>query len=189
MLQFFWTRTASVWIAVLYIVLGLPLLLFPGASGVIFVWALSAGAAVYAVSHLWRYLQSRKRGNPPGGDLFLTILPLAFAIFSLIWPQAILSFLPLVLGALLLVDGAGKVPLVVEAIRVRLPILVPLLLSSVIPIALGILLVLNPFPIARLVIMVFGAALVADGISDLVTALMAQKHQADAPGQTQSPHL
>lgn len=32
-LQFFWSRTASVWIALLYIILGLPLLLFPGASG------------------------------------------------------------------------------------------------------------------------------------------------------------
>lgn len=188
MLQFFWTRTASIWIAVLYILLGLPLFLFPDASGKVFVWALAAGAAVYAISHLWRYFQSRKRGTPSGGDLFLTILPLAFALFSLTWPQAILSFLPLALGAMLLVDGAGKVPLVVDAIRVKLPILVPLLLSSVIPIALGILLVLNPFPIARLVMMVFGAALVADGISDLVTALMAQKHQPDAPGQAQPPH-
>ena len=51
-LQFFWSRTASIWIALLYIILGLPLLLFPGASGSVFVWALAAGAAVYAVSHL-----------------------------------------------------------------------------------------------------------------------------------------
>ncbi len=37
MFQFFWSRTASVWIAVLYIALGLPLLLFPAASGSVFV--------------------------------------------------------------------------------------------------------------------------------------------------------
>lgn len=139
-LQFFWSRTASVWIALLYIILGLPLLLFPGASGSVFVWALAAGAAVYALSHLWRYIQARKLEQASGGDLFLAILPLAFAIFSISWPQAILSFLPLVLGALLLVDGVGKAPLA---------------------------------------IMIFGAALVADGVSDLITALISRKAVTD----------
>ena len=147
-LQFFWSRTASVWIALLYIILGLPLLLCPGASGSVFVWALAAGAAVYAVSHLWRYIQGRKMERASGGDLFLAVLPLAFAIFSISWPQAILSFLPLVL-------------------------------SSLIPIVLGVLLVVNPFHVAQLAIMIFGAALVADGVSDLVTALISRK---TAPG-------
>lgn len=182
-LQFFWTRTASVWIALLYIILGLPLLLFPGASGSVFVWALAAGAAVYAVSHLWRYIRERKTGQASGGDLFLTVLPLAFSIFSLSWPQAILSFLPLVLGALLLVDGVGKVPLVIAAIRSKPPILIPLLLSSLIPIVLGTLLVVNPFHAAQMVIMIFGAALVADGVSDLVTAVMSQKFSPGTEAQ------
>lgn len=124
-LQFFWSRTASVWIALLYIILGLPLLLCPGASGSVFVWALAAGAAVYAVSHLWRYIQGRKMERASGGDLFLAVLPLAFAIFSISWPQAILSFLPLVLGALLLVDGVGKAPLAIAAIQSKPPILIP----------------------------------------------------------------
>lgn len=177
-LQFFWSRTASVWIALLYIILGLPLLLFPSASGSVFVWALAAGAAVYAASHLWRYIQSRKMEQASGGDLFLAVLPLAFAIFSISWPQAILSFLPLVLGALLLVDGVGKAPLAIAAIQSKPPILIPLVLS-LLPIALGVLLVVNPFHVAQLAIMIFGAALVADGVSDLVTALISRK---TAPG-------
>ena len=174
-LQFFWSRTACVWIALLYMLLGFPLLLFPGISGSVFVWALAAGAAAYAISHLWRYIQGRKTGQASGGDLFLTVLPMAFAIFSLLWPQAILSFLPLVLGALLLVDGVGKIPLVIAAFQAKSSILIPLLLSSIIPTILGVLLVVNPFHAAQLVIMIFGAALVADGISDLVTALMSRK--------------
>lgn len=179
-LQFFWSRTASVWIALLYIILGVPLLLFPGASGSVFVWTLAGGAAVYAISHLWRYIQGRKAGQASDGDLFLTVLPLAFSVFSLLWPQAILSFLPLVLGALLLVDGVGKAPLAIAAIQNKAPILIPLLLSSIIPVILGILLVVNPFHAARLVIMIFGAALVADGVSDLITALMSKKTAPDS---------
>lgn len=176
-LQFFWNRTASVWIALLYIVLGLPLLLFPGVSGSVFVWSLAGGATVYACSHLWRYLQGRKVDQSSGTDLFLTVLPFAFSIFAIIWPEAILSFLPLVLGALLLIDGIGKVPLVISGIQAEIPALLPLLLSALIPIALGILLLVNPFHAAQLVIMVFGVALIGDGISDLVTALISRKPQ------------
>ena len=79
------------------------------------------------------------------------------------------------LGALLLVDGVGKTPLVFAAIQSKAPILIPLLLSALIPSVLGVLLVVNPFHAAQLVIMVFGAALLADGISDLTTALMSRK--------------
>ena len=78
-IRFFWTRAASVWIAVLYMVLGLLLLLFPDASGRFFIRALAAGAVLYGVVHLWRYGQSRRTAEDSPGDLFLGVLPLAFA--------------------------------------------------------------------------------------------------------------
>lgn len=175
MFQFFWSRTASAWIAILYIALGLPLILFPEVSGSLFVWALAAGAVLYAVSHLWRYIQGRKGGHASSGDLFLTILPLAFALFAFFWPDVILSFLPLVLGAFLLVDSVGKLPLVLTAITAKHPTLLPLLFASLVPLVLGVLLIVNPFHAAHIVIMVFGGALIADGVSDLMTAVAAQK--------------
>lgn len=91
------------------------------------------------------------------------------------------------LGALLLIDGVGKIPLVISGIRANIPALIPLLLSSLLPIALGILLLVNPFPAAQLVIMVFGAALIADGISDLVTALISRKRQLAPAPETDDP--
>ena len=182
MLQFFWSRTASVWIAALYALLGLPLLLFPDVSGSLFVWALAAGSAVYGASHLWRYVQGRKAGQASGGDLFLTVLPLAFSVFSLFWPQAILAFLPLVLGALLLMDGIGKLPLAITGLREQFPGMVPLALSAIVPIVLGALIVIAPFAAVRIAVMVFGAALVADGISDLATVILEKRAASAAPG-------
>ena len=175
MVQFFWARSASVWIAVLYILMGGLLVLFPGASGTVFVWALAAGSAAYAASHLWRYLQGRRNGQADGGDLFLTILPAAFSIFSLLWPQAILSVLPLVLGCLLLMDGVGKLPLAFAAVKENYPGIVPMLLACILPIVFGVLILFNPFHTAKLVILAFGASLLVDGISDLITYIMEQR--------------
>ena len=73
----------------------------------------------------------------------------------------------------------GKAPLAIAVIQSKPPILIPLVLSSLIPIALGVLLVVNPFHVAQLAIMIFGAALVADGVSDLVTALISRKTAPD----------
>lgn len=175
MFEFFWVRTPSVWIAGLYILLGLGLLAFPGTSGTLFVWMLAAGTTVYALAHLARYWQGRRAGRSLPGDLFLTVLPLAFSVFALLWPSVILSFLPLVLGSLLLIDGVGKLPLALAALRQRGDSRVPLTLACLIPLVLGVLILVNPFHTARLVIMVFGAALVLDGVSDLGTCLT-EKH-------------
>src|SRR5699024_3904568 len=111
--------------------------------------------------------------NP--GDLFLTILPAAFSAFSLIWPQAVLSVLPLVLGSLLLADGVGKLPLAIAGLRDQVPGMIPLMLSSLLPIVLGAVIVVNPFITVRIVVMVFGASLIADGVSDLAAVLLEKR--------------
>lgn len=104
----------------------------------------------------------------------------AFAGFALLWPEAVLSVLPLVLGSLLLVDGVGKLPLALTAIRDKYPNMVPMILASVIPILLGILIVVNPFQTAKIVVMVFGLSLVADGASDFLTVLLDKRSATPA---------
>lgn len=168
--RYFWSRSASVSMAVLYMVLGLPLLLFPAAVGTIFVWALALVCVLYAAPHLVRYLQGRKAGQAFGGDLFLTVLPLLFAVFALLRPQVILSFLPFVLGALLLLDGVGKLPLMLEAIQDHAPGLGYCVASTLIPLIAGLVLMLNPFQAAQMVIQFFGLGLMLDGLGDLVAA-------------------
>ena len=168
--RYFWSRNASVGMAVLYMVLGLPLLLFPAAVGTVFVWALAIGCVVYALPHLIRYLQGRKVGQAFGGDLFLTVLPLLFALFALLRPHVILSFLPFVLGALLLLDGVGKLPLMLEAIQDHTPGFVYCVASTLVPLIAGLVLMLNPFQAAQMVIQFFGLGLILDGIADLITA-------------------
>ena len=61
MLQFFWTRSASIWIALLYMLLGIPMLFFPSLTGSLFVWALAGGMAAYGITH--------------SSHLFITIYP------------------------------------------------------------------------------------------------------------------
>ena len=52
-LQFFWSRTASVWIALLYMLLGIPLLLFPGISGSVICLTMIARPVIPPVTNPW----------------------------------------------------------------------------------------------------------------------------------------
>lgn len=178
MVSYFWERSASVWIALLYILMGGLLLAYPTASSTVFVWALAGGSAFYGFSHLLRYLQTRKTGGSAPSDLFLTVLPLAFAVFAMIWPQTLLSFLPLVLGSLLLLDGIGKLPLAFLAIKAGTPDTVALILSAALPVVLGALIVVNPFQTIQLVVRIFGLGLIADGIIDFAVVFTGRRSQA-----------
>lgn len=170
--KFFLERSASLWIAALCIVAGAVLALYPVAVSSMFVIALAVGALVYGLIHLWRYIQGRRAGVRLTGDLFLAVVSGAFALFALVSPQSILAILPLVLGSMLLVDGIGKLPLAVAALRGAHPGRGMFVLSSLIPGILGIIILINPFSTARLMIVVFGASLIADGAGELVTALL-----------------
>ncbi len=182
MFRFFWARSASVWLAVLYMIIGIFLALFPGLSGIIFVRIIAAVSLIFAVINLYRYIKNRMDMLQDGVHLFAGVLFLIFSLFCFIKPEIVLSILPFILGVLLIIDGTGKLPIAIEAIRMRKNTLMPvfpLVLSSLIPLAFGILLVVNPFTVSSIIIMIFGISLIADGISDLATAIITKRNHND----------
>ena len=101
-------RTTSLWASVLYMALGLVLTFWPGMSGTVFCWGIAAALILYAAHSFWYFIKARNLGFTAGGTLVIGILCLAFGIFCFSRPYVVLSFLPIALGIMLLVDGIGK---------------------------------------------------------------------------------
>ena len=135
MFGYFWSRNATLGMAALYLVLGIVLLLFPGMSGTVFCWGMAAGAGLYAAGNFWRWHQGKKQGYSLPGLLLAGLLAAVLCLVCIFRPQFILSFLPLVLG---------------------------------------IVLIANPFGVAKTVIRFFGIGLIVDGVCDLITVLSAR---------------
>ncbi|WP_367925342.1 DUF308 domain-containing protein [uncultured Ruthenibacterium sp.] len=163
--------------AVLYMALGLILLLFPEMTGTLFCWALAAACVALAVSRFARWRQASRRGYNASGELVVGVLFTALALFCVLGSRILLSFVPLVSGVLLLLDGAGKLPLALDAKRENSPSFAPLLVSAVVPLVLGIVMVVNPFGVTKLVIRFFGLSLLLDGVCDLGTALYTRSRE------------
>lgn len=168
-------RTTSLWAPVLYMALGLVLTFWPGMSGTVFCWGIAAALILYAAHSFWYFIKARNLGFTAGGTLVIGILCLAFGIFCFSRPYVVLSFLPIALGIMLLVDGIGKMPLAVDALSVHSPYCFWVLVSAVLPLILGIVLLVNPFRAAKAAIMFFGISILADGLFELITYIQQRR--------------
>lgn len=179
MIGFFWGRGASIWVSVLYIGLGAVLALFPEMSSKLFCWSLGALALVFAAGRFWRAWKLR---DPIYGDRFLLggsvaagVVAAVFGGVCLLAPKTILSALPFVLGAVLILDGVGKLPGTIEVIRSRMPGRWGYALGVAVPLALGVVLFVNPFSAVKGLVWFFGVSLIVDGACDLAGILWSRR--------------
>lgn len=83
--------------------------------------------------------------------------------------------MPFVTGSLLILDGFVKIPLIKEMWDWGSQLRWSAILSTVLPLLLGIILAAYPFHVAAAVIRVFGIFLFIDGVSDIVRNAMIKR--------------
>lgn len=162
---------------ILYIVLGIVLMIWPGMSSSIFCWIVGIGALLYGLFHLFQFWQNSKDGFAFRMELVLGILFGALGLFCLISPRTILSILPFFLGVILLIDGAAKIPRALEMRTWGFGRWWIELLFAIVTAILGLILVLNPFSLVRFSVMFFGVSLLISGITDLVMTVWSGRYR------------
>ena len=140
-----------------YILLGLFLVLKPDTSVRAICYGCGVIAAAYGLLHM---LQCRK--GKAKGELILGVIFIALGVFCLITPQTVVSFLPFLLGVVLMLDGISKIQ---RALDLR--VLIGILLMIV-----GVALLFNPFGAVKMTMVFFGACLLIDGALDLLFLLI-----------------
>ena len=133
-----------------YILLGLFLVLKPDTSVRAICYGCGVIAAAYGLLHV---LQCRK--GKAKGELILGVIFIALGVFCLITPQTVVSFLPFLLGVVLMLDGISKIQ---RALDLRVLDAMALLF--------------NPFGAVKMTMVFFGACLLIDGALDLLFLLI-----------------
>ncbi len=149
------------------VLLGLALVLFPELSGKIFCSLLGACLLLFAILNLWTYVQNKnKQGIGVKSALVTTVISAFLAIICFTKAYIVLSFLPFVLGILLVAVSAVKIPFIISCIKNSVPGSGLFIASALVPLILGIIMLFNPFGVTRTVIMFFGVSLIINGIID-----------------------
>ena len=86
------------------IALGVVLIVHPGFTGIVICRTAGALALAFGAARVFSALRERDLMGWVRLDLVVGILLLAFGVFALVQPEAILSILPIVLGIYLLVE-------------------------------------------------------------------------------------
>ena len=153
--------------SIIYIALGVLLLAMPQTSLLWICYAFGAVVLITGIVCLIQYARIRGSGFAAPFMLVGGVITAGLGLFTLARPAVVASFLPVVFGLFILIDGCSRIGTAVELARRQADRWWLVLLFSVLSIALGILLLVNPFGAAVSVVMLCGVLLIIEGAVNL----------------------
>lgn len=156
-----------------FLVLGVLLLVMPQTSLLWICYAFGAVVLVTGIVCLIQYARVRGSGFAAPFLLVGGVITAALGLFTLAQPQTVASFLPVVFGLFILVEGCSRIGAAFDLARRKADKWWVLLLLSLLSIALGLLLLFDPFEAAVSAVMLCGVLLIVEGALSLACALYA----------------
>lgn len=153
--------------AILYIVLGLVLLIWPDITGNLVCFAFGLVLLIYGVITIISFFVHDSRQGSFRLELFLGIVAAGVGLVFLIRPDIVLSILPVVLGIYIVIDALLNLKRAIDLNRMGYPRWWVVLVLSLVSAVFGVLILCRPLFLADVIFMVIGAVLVYSGISDL----------------------
>ncbi len=176
--QAFLDKLKRSWIfsAVVTVILGLILVLFPAAALKSVSYAVGGLAIAMGVIRTVRYFkQDHACPYLFQSDLVVGLLSVGFGIFMVSQPVTVLSLVPHIFGILMVGFGIGGILRAVDAKKTGFGSWGVLLALAIVSIALGWLILANPFGAMETVTIVIGGCLIYQGVSDFVATRMVGK--------------
>ena len=160
-------RTSSIIVALISIVLGVVLIMYPKDAATIFVivcgYSLIALGIYYAIVYF-----ARKSGVAMlQAELLLGIVLLLIGIWIVTKSQSVIALLQYVVGALIVIHGIIDLQASLNIKRAGFEKWGMSLILSIVTLALGVLIILDPFSATEVLMVVIGVVLVFDGLSDV----------------------
>lgn len=153
--------------AIICVIIGLVLIIWPGTSTQIVCKVLGGVMIVYGVIQILLYFFVRERTLYLQGMVILGIIFAAVGAWIMLKPEAIIIMVPVIMGAIIIIHGLHNAMQAVDLKKMGYDRWWLALLFGILTIALGALLVYNPFSVVNTVVRVIGGFLVYDGLSDM----------------------
>ena len=158
------------------IILGLLLVLLPEAAGMYICYISGVVCCLMGVVRIIDYFRSGVSLRRYSTGLAFGLILVSAGVFVLVRPQVLLEVIPTVFGIAIIFDSILKLQYSIDMLRLHALNWWLMLIIAAITGTLGALMVLNPFAAASTLIIFGGAALISDGILDLVALFWLSSH-------------
>lgn len=153
--------------AAVYIILGVLMILFPQTVSSILVYMLAAYIAILGIINIVNYIRCRDCPSI-GFDLVSGILMVVLAVLMVIFSRPLIAILPVFLGVLIIISAAFSLLQAINYGRLMQSYSILLIILDLLVIVGGVIVILNPFESAILLLQIFGGITIVTGIGELI---------------------
>lgn len=153
--------------AVICIILGIVLLVWPGQSTQVVCMVLGIVLGGFGLIQIILYLATKEKTMISHSMMMLGVVLAVIGGWIVLKPETIIKAVPMIVGILIVIHGLHNAVQAIDLKKMQYDNWWVALLLSLLTVALGVVLICNPFTIVDTVVRIIGAFLVYDGLSDM----------------------
>lgn len=162
--------------AVIMIIIGVTILIWPEKTGTILVYVLGGLIAAAGIVRAVLYFSRSERSSPFSfGGLTVGLTLLAIGVVLLLRPEILENILAIVLGCLLIFSGFGNLQTAIELARLKVAKWWLPMIFAFIAIICGFIAVAGVISVAKTLMIFLGIALCVEGILVIVSLCLFRK--------------
>ena len=173
-------KTGYIVMACLFCLLGILMIVLPGLSVSLVGIAAGVMLIVFGVIKLFGLYADDWYRHAFRYDWIMGALQLILGIVVLSNPMRVMGFLGLTLGIVIAADGVFKLQTAFEARRFGVRTWWLILISAIAAVIVGLLSAFHPVQSARLLMILLGISVLAEGVMNLIVGLCAAKISRDS---------
>ena len=153
--------------AVICVILGIVLLVWPGQSTQVVCMVLGIVLGGFGLIQIILYLATKEKTMVSHRMMMLGVVLAVIGGWIVLKPETIIKAVPMIVGILIVIHGFHNAVQAIDLKKMQYDNWWVALLLSLLTVALGVVLICNPFTIVDTVVRIIGAFLVYDGLSDM----------------------
>ncbi len=153
--------------ALICVILGIVLLIWPGQSTQVVCMILGIVLGGFGILQIILYLATREKTMVSHSMMMLGIVLAVIGVWIVLKPDTIIKAIPMIVGILIVIHGLHNAVQAIDLKKMQYDNWWVALLLSLLTIVLGVVLICNPFTVMDTVVRLIGAFLIYDGLSDM----------------------
>ena len=160
---------------IVYFILGLLMVIFPGTVNDIINYIIGGLLMLFGIDYIVRYLSNNKVTTYSKYSLTVGIVPIICGVFLICNPEVLVSIIPFVAGMIILMDAFEKLKHAIDLKKMKYDEWWVDLIVAILFIVFGIIVIMNPFDAAKLLIRILGIFFLVDCFIDVWTNFSYEK--------------
>ena len=160
---------------IVYFILGLLMVIFPGTVNDIINYIIGGLLMLFGIDYIVRYLSNNKVTTYSKYSLTVGIVPIICGVFLICNPEVLVSIIPFVAGMIILMDAFEKLKHAIDLKKMNYDEWWVDLVVAILFIVFGIIVIMNPFDAAKLLIRILGIFFLVDCFIDVLTNFSYEK--------------